>query len=157
MSSAILTLGLGRFVDPGLLATLGLRAGEEPIEPPPPAPTFGSLGQAPYTDIRRWTRKGDALKVRARAVTLARPQLRNVAGVRQFRPASQYAAALPVVATPTSEASQCVARILPIRLVAFGAGRKEASIGAAKAQTTERQDVADILTIMELLEDQFDD
>lgn len=124
---------------------------------PPPQPIGGSLGQAPYVDIRRWTRRGDAIKVRARAVTLARPELRNVARVRQFRPASQYAAALPVVATPASEANQCAVRIRVIRLVAYGAGRKEATIGQAKAQTTERQDVADILTIMELLEDQFDD
>lgn len=144
-------------------------AASSSVVPPTPTPTpLPNAGNAAgegtryrsttdtFADIARWTRRGTAVRVAAEAVQTRRPWLQTYAEIR-WRRFTQTVAALaePILAKRTTTTAALTAR--PVRLQAMGLASASTVIaGAVCVRQTERQDVADILAVIDLLEE-FDD
>jgi hypothetical protein len=105
-----------------------------------------------FVDIERYTRRGNAVRVHA----LAEPQR-----AKQYMPLAralvrgERVAAVSIPYRREFEAPACEIFIRRKSVVAIqaGAARREATAAIRHVRQTERQDVADILAIIDMLED----
>lgn len=112
-------------------------------------------GSDTYADIARWTRRGTAVRVAALSVQTRRPWLQTYAEIR-WRRFTQRVAVLaePILAKRSTGTAALTAR--PVRLRAMGLASVSSAIEVAVARQTERQDVADILAVIDLIEEMDD-
>jgi hypothetical protein len=142
----------------------GVSWGSTPTPTPTPTPSLQGAGNPAgpgkphttgntYADIVRWTRRGTAVLVKAEAVQTRRPWLHTYAEITQRRPDASVMRALPQLARRAAFNSQAGVLARTQLLRAVGAETQRTFAATAVARQTERQDVADILAIIDMLED----